>query len=224
MKHTRNASSLAAALLLLYFAVGVMPALGAAENCEYRVVSIDPTIADAGARGREIAEPMRRAFLQLATDALTRIGLRVAQDPKDAYWTLTASSLVGPTSVGIFIELTGSVELQHHLYIAELDRNGFPYRGWVGGNHYIDVLAGTRPERYRAEVEAAVRLLWGYEAQQVSALCAMSAQLQDEGWVGIEELRAELIEEMRRARRERATQSRQLELNVEDPPPTGSEE
>jgi len=225
MKHARSAGSIAGAVPLLYFAVcafSAAPAVGAAEACEYRIVRIDPALADEGARGREVAEPMRRAFLQLAADALTRIGLRVARDSEGAYWTLTASSLVGPTSVGVFIELTGSVELQHHLYIAELDRNGFPYRGWVGGNHYIDVLAGTEPERYRAEVQQAVRLLWDYESEQVAALCAMSAQLRDEGWLGIEDLRAELLEEMRRARRERAAQSRRLELDVEELPPDGS--
>jgi hypothetical protein len=207
-------------------AVSAAPADRGPEGCEYLNVYVDASIADATARGREIAEPMRRALLQMATDALHGQGLRVAQKPEDAYWILTASSLVGPTSVGVFIELTGSIELQHHLYIAELDRDGFPYRGEVGGNRYIDILPDTEPARYRSEVQRSVRLLWGLESEQVAALCAMSAKLREEGWVGIKELRIELIEEMKRARRERgsAAQTKTLELSVDEPLPSGAPE
>jgi hypothetical protein len=81
-----------------------------------------------------------------------------------------------------------------------------------------------QPERYRREVARAVRLLWGYESEQVAALCGMSARLKDEGWMGIRELRLELIEELKRARAERARagQAKRLELNVEDALPQGS--
>jgi hypothetical protein len=229
MKIARGARSICAAFPLMIFAIdalGDAPAGGGTEACEYLTVFVDASIADETAGGREIAEPMRRAFLQLTTAALPGLGLRVVPRAEDAYWTVTASSLVGPTSVGIFIELTGSIELQHHLYIAELDRNGFSYRGEVGGNHYIDILPHTEPEHYRSEVESGVRLLWRLESGQVAALCAMSAELREEGWIGINELRIELIEEMKRARRERARAARtkRLELNVKDPLPGGDSE
>jgi hypothetical protein len=146
------------------------------------------------------------------------------ENPAEAFWTLTASGLVGPTSVGIFIELTGSIELQHHLYIADLADNGFSYRGEVGGNYYIGVFPDAPPERYRREVARAVDLLWGYESEQVAALCGMSAQLKDEGWMGIRELRLELIDELKRARAERARmgQGKHLELEVEETVPRRS--
>jgi hypothetical protein len=196
------------------------------QSCEYRNVAVDPRIADEAAGGREIAEPLRRAFLQFAAEALPGLGIRVVENPEDAFWTLTASGLVGPTSVGIFIELTGSIELQHHLYIADLADNGFSYRGEVGGNHYIGVLPDTRPEHYQIEVARAVRLLWGFESEQVTALCGMSAQLRGEGWLGIRELRLELIDELKRARAERARvgQSKRLELEVENAGPQGGAE
>jgi hypothetical protein len=195
-----------------------------AQSCEYRSVVVDATIADGAAGGREIAEPLRRTFLQFAAEALPGLGIRVVENPEDAFWTLTASGLVGPTSVGIFIELTGSIELQHHLYIADLADNGFSYRGEVGGNHYIGVLPDTPPERYRREAARAVRLLWGYESEQVTALCGMSAQLRGEGWMGIRELRLELIDELKRARAERARvgPNKHLELDVEGAVPPGS--
>jgi hypothetical protein len=81
-------------------------------------------------------------------------------------------------------------------------------------------------ERYRSEVEQAVRLLWGLESRQVAALCAMSAKLKAEGWVGIKELRIELIEEVKRVRRARARAERnkRLELEVEDPRPIDASE
>jgi hypothetical protein len=224
MKIAQRTRSIRGALPLLFLAisaVGAAPAARGAETCEYLTVYVDASLADEGAAGREVAEPMRRAFLQLATATLPGLGLRVAQEPEDAYWALTASSLVGPTSVGIFVELTGSIELQHHLYIAELDRDGFPYRGEVGGNHYIDILPNTQPERYRSDITRGVRLLWQLESEQVAALCAMSAKLKREGWVGIKELRIELIEELKRVRRERAVRAKRLELDVEDSPPTG---
>jgi hypothetical protein len=227
MMLARCAGTFAAACLPAVLSIAAADAAAASpemEACEYRAVYVDASVADDAARGREIAEPMRRVFLQMTTDAFSRRGLRIVQKPEDAYWILTASSLVGPTSVGVFIELTGSIELQHHLYIAELGRDGFPYRGEVGGNHYIDVLPATEPARYRGEIEYGVRLLWGLESEQVAALCAMSAKLRAEGWIGIKELRVELIEEMKRARRERATRTKQLDLQIDEPPPSGNSE
>lgn len=229
MKIAQRADSICGAfplMLLAMIAVGGAFAGRGAKACEYLTVYVDASIADEAAGGREIAEPMRRAVLQMATATLPGLGLRVLQGPEDAYWTLTTSSLVGPTSVGIFIELTGSIELQHHFYIAELDRDGFPYRGEVGGNHYIDILPYTEPERYRSEVERGIRFLWGLEADQVAALCAMSAELREEGWIGVKELRIELIEEMKRVRGERAgaVRNKHLELNAEDPPLRGDPE
>ncbi len=229
MKILRGAASMVCAFSLILLAAGAVrgdSVEGGAAACEYLTFYVDASIADEAAGGREIAEPMRQGFLRLATDAFRRQGLRNVQGPEDAYWTLTASSLVGPTSVGIFIELTGSIELQYHLYIAELDRDGFPYRGEVGGNHYIDILPYTEAERYRSEVERWTRLLWQLESEQVAALCVMSAKLREEGWMGIKELRIELIEEMKRARRERARAARtkRLELNVKDPLPGGDSE
>ena len=229
MKIALGARSICGALMLIVLAFSAGSGASAdrgEEACEYLTVYADESLADETAAGRKIAEPMRRALLQMATATLPRLGLRSVQRPQDAYWTLTASSLVGPTSVGIFVELTGSIELQHHLYIAELDRNGFPYRGEVGGNHYIDIFPGTEAERYRSEVERGMRLLWRLESEQVAALCAMSAQLRDEGWIGIKELRIELIEEMKRVRhaRARAARTKRLELDVEDPQPVGGSE
>ena len=54
----------------------------------------------------------------------------------------------------------------------------------------------------------------------------MSAKLKEEGWVGIKQLRIELIEEMKRARRERrsATRTKRLDLEVEEPLPSGDSE
>lgn len=221
MKVAQGARSICGALSLVWLAISAVSGTSAGREvgaCEYRAVHVDASIADEAAGGLEVAEPMRRAFLQMAAAILPRLGLRVVQRPEDAYWTLTASSLVGPTSVGIFIELSGSIELQHHLYIAELDRSGFRYRGEVGGNHYIEILRYTQPERYASEVERGVLLLWQLESEQVAALCEMSVKLREEGWIGIKELRIELIEEMKRARRERAAQTKRLELDVEDPP------
>ena len=227
MKVAQGTRSICGALSLVWLAISAVSGPSAGEEagaCEYLGVYVDASIADEAAGGHQAVEPMRRAFLQMAAAALPRLGLRVVQRPEDAHWTLTASSLVGTTSVGIFIELTGSIELQHHLYIAELDRNGFPYRGEVGGNHYIEIIRYTEPERYASEVEWRVRLLWQLESEQVAALCEMSAKLREEGWIGIKELRIELIEEMKRARRERAAQTKGLELDVEDPPLSGDSE
>ena len=229
MKIAQGAGSIWGALLLVFLAISAVSgdlADRGTESCEYLTVYADASIADEAGARRKIAEPMRRAFLQMAAATLSGLGLRVVQSPEDAYWTLTASSLVGPTSVGIFIELTGSIELQYHLYIAELDRDGFPYRGEVGGNHYIDILPYTEAERYRSEVERWTRLLWQMESQQVAALCVMSAKLREEGWMGIKELRIELIEEMKRVRRERAgtAQTKRLELDVGDSPPSEDSE
>ncbi len=219
MKIARNARWICSGLPLIVFAsgsIGEAPADQGTEACEYLTVVVDPAIADETAPGREIAEPMRRKFLDMAAEEFSALGLILVKDRKDAYWILTASRLVGPRSVGVFIELTGSIELQHHLYIAELDRDGFPYRGEAGGNHYVGVLSNSASEHYRNEIATAARLLWELESEQVAALCAMSAKLKEEGWVGIKELRMELIEEVKRVRRARADRDKRLELEVED--------
>ena len=164
MKIARSAHWIRVALPLIVSASGsIREALAdqGTEACEYLTVVVDPSIADEAAPGHEIAEPMRRKFLEMAAEEFSALGLILVRDRKDAYWILTASRLVGPRSVGVFIELTGSIELQHHLYIAELDRDGFPYRGEAGGNHYVGVLPNSAPEHYRSEVARAARLLWG---------------------------------------------------------------
>jgi hypothetical protein len=229
MKISQGVVSICSALPLAFLSISTASGVTAGHGtdaCEYRTVYLDASIADEAAGGREIAEPMRLAFLRMAAAAFPGLGVRAVQNREDAYWKLTASGLVGPTSVGVFIELTGSIELQHHLYLAELERNGFWYRGEVGGNHYVDILPDTKPGRYRREVERAVRLLWGMESEQVAALCAMSATLREEGWVGMKELRIELIEEMKQVRRERANAARtkRLELDVETSPLSGDSE
>lgn len=219
MKIARSAHWIRVALPLIVFASGsIREALAdqGTEACEYLTVVVDPSIADEAAPGHEIAEPMRQKILEMAAEEFSALGLILVRDRKDAYWILTASRLVGPRSVGVFIELTGSIELQHHLYIAELDRDGFPYRGEAGGNHYVGILSNSAPEHYRSEVARAARLLWGLESEQVAALCAMSAKLKEEGWVGIKELRIELLEELKRVRRARAERNLHLELEVED--------
>jgi hypothetical protein len=224
MKFAQAAHWVCAAISSLYLANADAWAETNSPACEYRNVSVDPAIADVSAGGREVAEPLRRTFLEMATEALPDLGLRVVRNPEEAFWTLTASSLVGPTSVGIFIELTGSIELQHHLYIVDLDPSGFPVRTEIGGNYYIDVVRNKRPEHYQGEVGRAVRLLWGSESKQVAALCGMSARLREEGWMGIRELRAELVRELKRARgeRARAEQNKHLELNLEGALPQGT--
>ncbi len=113
MKIAQGTRSICGAFPLIFLAISAVsatPAGRGAEACEYLTVYADASIADEAGARRKIAEPMRRAFLQMAAATLSGLGLRVVQRPEDAYWTLTASSLVGPTSVGIFIELTGSIE------------------------------------------------------------------------------------------------------------------
>ncbi len=229
MKRTRVLIAICCSFPLMLFTAGSTsgaPAFPGSEACEYLNVYVDTSIADESAGGHELAEPMRRELLQLATNALPRQGLRVVRNAEDAYWTLTASSLVGTTSVGVFVEFTGSIELQHHLYIAELDRGEFPYRGEVGSHYYIGILPNTAPAYYRSDVDSIVRSLWRLESEQVAALCSMSAKLREEGWGDLRELRIELIEEMKRARRERgnATRTQHLELEVDDSRSSGASE
>lgn len=44
----------------------------------------------------------------------------------------------------------------------------------------------------------------------------MEDRLRDQGWSGIKELREELVKEMKRVRRERAAQSKNLRLEVDE--------
>lgn len=189
------------------------------DSCEYVNVFAVRSSTEPATRQGEAAEAIRRRYLEAAVGVLPSFGLRVVPDREEAYWLLSASSLVGPGgSLGVFLELTAGIELQRHLYVAELDDPEFPYRGEIGGNYYFEIHPERDPQQIWREVFTGVSRLWALEFEQVSALCAISAQLKEEGWQGLKELRVELAEEIKRVRRERAAgQQRVLELEVEDP-------
>ena len=60
-----------------------------------------------------------------------------------------------------------------------------------------------------------MRWIWNLDSEQIDALCVIRSELIDEGWVAVEELRAQLIEEMERVRRARARASQRKILEIE---------
>jgi hypothetical protein len=69
-------------------------------------------------------------------------------------------------------------------------------------------------------VENAMRWIWERESEQILALCEIRSRLIEEGWTEIDELRDELVKEIRHVRGERARAQREknLRLEIEDQP------
>lgn len=210
-----RAERLGAGLLAL---CALLPAVArAADRCEYRNVYVEPDNAVVDGYLADALEPLRGFVRDLAAGAAAGAGLTVVEDRDDAWLRLQVSAFA--SSVGdpyLQLDLTPYLKLQHHLFVAVLSEPGFP-ASRIGASYGME-LAGPPPD---AEIARRVRVAldWiGRTARpELDALCALRARLVDEGWSEIEELRKQLVIEMRdaRAQRRRETQRKQLEIEAE---------
>ena len=187
--------------------------------CRYANYFVEPEDPYA-ASDQWVGDPMRRAILDIASDRLRSVGMRVVADPSEAWWKLSASGLtLSDGSFSLSFSLLGSLKLKNHIFIAQLNDPKFP----KGESTGLVIVSEIRPSeklesfRFRLRIRRGVYQIWNHVRRRITALCELDAQLESAGWAGIEGLRNELIDEMKRARRERAkaTQQKRLELEVE---------
>jgi hypothetical protein len=195
----------------------------AAELCAYQNVFVD-SLRQSPHPIPASAERARLELLGATASAVSEFGLRVIADRSEAWWTLSASAL---SSGDINVGLSPQLELRYHLFMAQLEREDLDVSSEAVGGLIVfsvdlaqfDAAWKTREGSWRKAARDGLAKHWTRTAPIVTALCAMEQELQEEGWDGIEELRAELVEEMRRVRRARGAESqrRVLEIKPEDP-------
>jgi hypothetical protein len=115
----------------------------------------------------------------------------------------------------VHLGLRGELKLGRHLFVVMMADEAFPYRGGVGGSYNFATASLFDTSLLDSQVETGMRWIWELDSEQINALCVIRSELIDEGWVAIEELREQLIEEMEQVRRARARTSQRKTLEIE---------
>ena len=194
---------LGCALALSGCAILRNPVRVAPEGCRYANVFVETeaVLVD------EESRPMHSAILAAAVHELPGTGFRKVEDPLEASFHFGVGVVMTPGNRALAsINLKPELEFMNHIFLAQLDDNAFPYRGDAGGSRGIELAVPLNLERERGRIRNAVRSMWDIEAEQILALCEMEATLRSEGWADIEELRKQLVHEMKQIRRQRAEQ------------------
>jgi hypothetical protein len=184
------------------------------DSCEYRNVFVvfEEPLQSSDPR----VEPLRRAILSRAAEVLPNLGLREVSDPSEGYWRLFADAWMGGQGNPlVHLGLRGELRLGQHLFVVTMADEGFPYRGGVGGSYNFATASLHDPRMLDSQVETGMRWIWDLDSEQIDALCVIRSELIDEGWVAVEELREQLIEEMAQVRRARARTSQRKILEIE---------
>jgi hypothetical protein len=184
------------------------------DSCEYRNVFVvfEEPLQSSDPR----VEPLRRAILSRAAEVLPSLGLRAVSDPSEGYWRLFADAWMGDQGNPlVHLGLRGELKLHQHLFVVMMADEGFPYRGGIGGSYNFATASLRDTGMLDSQVETGMRWIWDLDSEQIDALCVIRSELIDEGWVAVEELREQLIEEMERVRRARARTSQRKILEIE---------
>jgi len=187
------------------------------NSCAYMYTFVDAGLPDPFATGAKAMESAREALIDDVRRILPHFGVHRVDDPEEAYWVLTVGAMKSSDDNALMsIELSPELRLQHHIFVAQLEDDDFPYRGTLGIAVHIEWKNAWSQRVPLLEVQSAIKALYKPDAEQIAALCAMEDRLRDQGWSGIKELREELVKEMKRVRRERAAQSKNLRLEVDE--------
>lgn len=203
-------------------ALAATTAAGAARStdasvCEYRNVHLETESAVLAGTGTPALEALRQRFLVGVPRTAAGVGLRIVG--RDEAWLRLQLSAFPSASGAVFlrVDLTPTLKLQHHHFIALMDDPEFESSGRLGASYVLefDPAAGEWAEAH--SVSAALRWIWDRTSPEIDALCDLRARLISEGWTELEELRKQLQLEIQRARqqRQRETQQKRLRLEVE---------
>jgi hypothetical protein len=190
--------------------------LAEAEPCEYLNIYVDPKSYVLQGKQMERVEPLRTKFLQHCAAAASDLGLQIVSDPSQAYFRLrTGASMDSNNNVEMGVMLDPYLKLQHHIFVVMLDDPDFPYRGSIGTEFDWEFHGSYNRKYFKSWADKSMKYIWARDAEQVRALCEAKARLLAEGWRAIEELRNELVNEMKRSRAERARETQRKVLEIE---------
>ena len=191
-------------------AVQTQPDLG---DCDYMGFYVD---YDMNARpgSPDDSERVRTETLRIAASMLPRYGFHIAETASVASWKLTSkvSRRFAGDSFTVWISLTPSERQLNHFFVAETSGYPLPPRSMTGmGVPFREIR--TTPSTSR--VKAAVALIARFEKERVAPLCAASATLKMEGWSDIEDVKAQMIRDVQRLKKERSESTREGNAGVE---------
>jgi hypothetical protein len=188
-------------------------------TCKYLNVFVDPENIYHGNVDRR-PEEIRQEVLLRAAQLLPEHGFSIVQNRSDAYWSLYVQGYHNVQGVvSIRIALQAELKLGRELFVILIDNDEFPYRGSLGGGYQLEFLGPLDRASVQTQTAHAVKSILARESKQIPALCEARSQLAEEGWSEIEELRLQLVDEMKRVRSERAQthQQKVLLIGVEEP-------
>ena len=187
------------------------------NSCEYHKVFVefdDPL----GANDPRV-EPLRREILNRAAQLFPELGLEAVADPSEAYWRLFANAWMDRQGNPlVHLGMRGESKLGRHLFVVAMADESFPFRGGTGGSYNFVTASLADTQQLGAQVEIGMRWIWRLDSDQIAALCDVRSRLIGEGWAAVEELREALVEQMEQIRRARAraSQRKNIELEVEE--------
>jgi hypothetical protein len=212
-------------------------------DCPYLNVFVDPTHEvsqnDKPLRGSREAETYRVEFLDSAARSLPAASWRVVGDPEKAAFTLKSSGRThdGVGSFDVTLVFAPTHSTIHRAYVASLNNPRFPLRdsglfgaliprfrsddGELFGVWMTFTVPGSPGEvELHDDIYRFLEFTQSQAFEAVAALCETAARsthevVDDER--DLEELRQELVDEMKRVRRERLRDkgAKKLELEVD---------
>ncbi len=192
------------------------PAVPPPENsCTYRNVWVDTNDASDGPIS-VFSEKTRREGMLRAISSLDSNEFWRVKNREDAYWSFRISAWTDRYgNTNLILSLAPELKLARHIFIVMIDDPTFPFSGDLGAGWKI-VFSGRDLRKMNSSVDDGIRSISRRESEHLKALCSARERLVREGLSDIEELREQLVEEMRRLRRMRAAdQQRHLHLAVE---------
>ena len=191
------------------------PAPPSADSCVYGNVWIDPDSAVAFAVS-SFAERTRKRVTFRAVESFERYQLRRVENRKDAYWRFVVGVHIDSngntkTQIGLGAEL----KLGRHLFVLKMDDPAFPIE--VLGSNHSRLYSGRNIRKLNSDVDEGMQSIMLRESGHLRVLCEVRERLIREGLTGIEELRAQLVEEMNRLRRRRAASNEKRLIITIDP-------
>ena len=157
-------------------------------------------------------------MLKLFAAEANRAGFRIVQNSDDAWFELRAGGHLNDADHKVIeVTLVGNIKLNHDMFLAMLNDETFPYLGYIGASVSLEILPTTTAAESKDWARDSMIDMWNRNSEQILALCEARKKLLAEGWKEIDELRKQLIVEMKRVRavRARETQLKRLELDAE---------
>lgn len=187
--------------------------------CPYEKFYVKPETGSHNTRGMIELESARLEASRLVSEEFVKKGMVRAQSDSEASWAVVVNAGLNLSgNAEYFLSVGALSSMVHHLMVLQLDDPTFgadlPSRSF--GAPVIcppwPSQVGLCPGLVRRFAQLSHEK---FIAPTVEALCKKRAQLIEDGWAEVEELRRSLMEEMARARQQQREKTQGKELRIE---------